>query len=407
MTSHTTASQPSAARSASTELRVPGMILGAIIIVGLLIGVAFALNALTGIFASPTVGSGVEASPRPTGFAEWASWTISDITSPQFYKSPIASIGLFLGAALAWWAWKRGRAWAGIPVSYGSGLWPWILGSASLSLLLSNLAFGWRIDDTWQSTFIPFVCVPAAIVLIYGAGWKTLFTGAILGAGIATPLSIPLIVYVTEPLGLPGVAANTMAMALGTAISCFIARFLPWMHLPAPTAAPAQDIAPVTTTSGPPTLWKDATWTMRRVIADFSEAQFWATELASIGMLVGLAVTVMIGPAELVSLIPQIIVAQGLTAAIGVVVWHKGLRGGGYVPTYIPVVSVAPACVLVFGGGVPAIVLGALAGALIGPFISRLVEAVLPSDFHPVIAFTFSMAVTTSIVVPSLSLILS
>lgn len=406
MTSSTT-TPDSVSRKDPTELRAPGMIIGAVIIVVLLIGVAFALDAVKGIFAGGAPAPAASASPQPEGFGAWVSWTISDITSPQFYKLPLASIGLFLGAALAWWAWKHGRAWGGIAVSYGSGLWPWILGSATLSLILSNVAFGWRIDDTWQSTFIPFVCVPAAIVLIYGSGWKTLFTGAVLGAGIATPLSIPLIMYVTVPLGLPGVAANTMAMALGTAISCLIARYLPWMERPAAPKQDAAPAAPATTITGTPTLWKDAAWTMRRVIADFSEAQFWATELASIGMLIGLAVTVMIGPAELAGLLPQILVAQGLTAAIGVVVWRRGLRGGGYVPTYIPVVSVAPACVLAFGGTVPAIILGAVLGALIGPFISRLIEKILPSDFHPVIAFTFAMAVTSAIVVPTLGLILN
>ena len=30
----------------------------------------------------------------------------------------------WLGAALAWWAGTRNKRWSGLPISYGSGLWP-------------------------------------------------------------------------------------------------------------------------------------------------------------------------------------------------------------------------------------------------------------------------------------------
>jgi hypothetical protein len=348
------------------------------------------------------------------GYADWlkrvqlgdglarVQWALGDMTEPQFYKSWIASLGLLAGAAVAWWAGTRRKRWAGMPLSYGSGLWPWILGSASLSLILSNLIFGWRLSEGWQPTFVPFVCVATAVVLIYGAGWSVFFTGAILGAATTTPVAMLLIDHVTAPLGLPAVVANTAAMSIGTTISFVVCRYLPWMHLPAD--APVVATAP-TTIAGPPTVTKDAIWTMRRIVADFTETQFYANELASVGVILGVVGTFMLNPLSPAygsGLLPHVLFAQALTSAIGVVVWRHLYRGGGWAPTYISVVSVAPATVLAFDGSAVSIVVGAVAGALICPAIARPISARLPRDFHPFIGNTTSMAISTALVIAAM-----
>jgi hypothetical protein len=328
-------------------------------------------------------------------------WALGDMTEPQFYKSWIASLGLLAGAAIAWWAGSRGKRWAGMPISYGSGLWPWILGSASLSLILSNLIFGWRLSEGWQPTFVPFVCVATAVVLVYGAGWSVFFTGAILGALTTTPVAMLLIDHLTAPLDLPPVVANTAAMSIGTAISFILCRYLPWMQVPEPVDAPIAVAAP-TTIVGPVSTAKDALWTIRRIIADFTETQFYANELASIGVIVGVVAAFLFNPlypAYGSGLLPHILFAQALTSAIGVVVWRHLYRGGGWAPTYISVVSVAPATVLAYNGSTVSIIVGAVAGALICPVIARPISARLPKDFHPFIGNTTSMAVTTAFVI--------
>jgi hypothetical protein len=294
-----------------------------------------------------------------------------------------------------------------MPISYGSGLWPWVLGSSALSLVLSNLAFGWKLSEGWQPTFIPFVCVATSLVLIYGRGWPVLFTGAVMGAITTTPVAMLLITYVTGPLGLPPVVANTLAMSFGATLTFVVSRGLPWMVLPA--AAPhTTDPQTATTIDGAPTRSKDAIWTIRRIIADFTETQFYANELASIGVILGVTLAFVLNPlvpSYGTALLPHILFAQALTSAIGVVVWRRLYRGGGWAPTYISVVSVAPATVLAFNGSALSIVVGAIAGALLCPVIARPISNRLPSDFHPFIGNTMSMAISTAIVVTAVGLI--
>ncbi|MGR0160790.1 hypothetical protein [Paenarthrobacter nitroguajacolicus] len=396
-----------------TELSLAGLLIGATAVVALFGALTAGISALSPVLADqgPTYTEWVQ--PLPNDLLTRTQWALGDMTEPQFYKSWLASIGLLAGAALAWWAGNRGKKWAGMPISYGTGLWPWILGSATLSLALSNLAFGGGLGEGWQPTFVPFVCVATATVLVYGKGWPVFLTGAILGAVTTTPVAMVLINFVTGPLALPSVVANTLAMSIGAAATFIIARYLPWMRLPKP--APQQDRdahavpqVPARTIPGTPTLIKDAVWTVRRVIADFTETQFYANELASIGVILGVVAAFLMNPlfpAYGTNLLPQILFVQALTSAIGVIVWRKLYRGGGWAPTYISVVSVGPASVLAYNGSALSIIGGAIAGALLCPLIARFVSARLPNDFHPFIGNTISMAISVSIIVPGLGLV--
>lgn len=392
-------------RTGPGELRLPGMVLGGVLVVTAFALLAEALSAIARGRAGSGYDTWIADLPRDLGARLW--WALGDVTEPQFYKSPAAAVGLLAGAALAWWAGRRGHRWAGQAISYGSGLWPWVLGGASLSLLLSNLAFGWRLEEGWQPTFVPFVCVATAVVLVYGRGWHVLLTGAVLGAATTTPIAMILIDTVTGPVGLPSVVANTAAMSVGTAMSFLLCRVLPWMRrVPAPEQAPAPDSPPIPATRR--TVLQDAMWTVRRVVTDFTETQFYANELASVGLLAGLTVAVVLdasSPAYGTGLVPQILLAQVLTSAIGVILWRRHYRAGGWVPTYISVVSVAPATVLAYGGALPASLVGAVAGAVLCPAIARPISARLPKDFHPFIGNTISMAVATSVIVPAVGLI--
>lgn len=382
------------------ELSLPGVLAGAALVVA-----AFGLLA-AGMTSLGSRLSGTEYTAwLPTVATDTvarAQWVLGDMTEPQFYKSWIASLGLLCGAALAWWAGSRGRRWAGLPISYGSGSWPWLVGASTLSLLLSNLAYGWWLEEGWQPTFVPFVCVAAATVLVYGRGWPVLLTGAVLGALTTTPVAMLLIATVTGPLELPAVVANTLAMSIGTAVSFLVIRRLPWMRLPALVPdTPAAPQPPARTTTGQPTFGKDVVWSARRVVADFSETQFFANELASIGVVLGAVAAFLVSPlfpAYGTGLLPHILLAQALTSAVGVVVWRSLYRGGGWAPTYVSLVSVAPATVLAHDGSWGSIVYGAVAGALLCPVIARPISARLPADFHPFIGNTLSMAVSTTVV---------
>ncbi|GAA4907802.1 hypothetical protein EV188_107182 [Actinomycetospora succinea] len=390
-------------RRSRPELTLPGTLLGAA--ASVIVAGALAL----GLWAA-TRGAVGDSYTRwtaelPGDPLARATWTLGDMTEPQFYKAPVASVGLLLGAALAWWAGRRGARWAGRAIAYGTGRWPWVFGAATLSLVLSNLAFGWRLGEGWQPTFVPFVCVAAALVLVQGAGWRVLLTGAVLGAVTTTPVAMLLIATVTDPLGLPYVVANTAAMSIGTAVSFLVCRVLPWM--PGPVPAPVESPAPATEPAPlrAPTVLSDAIWTARRVLTDFTETQFYANELASVGVLVGVVVAVLVDPtlpAYGGGVIPAILFAQALTSAVGVVVWRRLYRDGGWAPTYVSLVSVAPAAVITYDGSLVAGVVGAVVGALLCPLVARPVSRRLPADFHPFIGNTVAMAVVTAVVVPLL-----
>lgn len=392
-----------APKKTATEFGVIGTALGALASVILAGVIALVLHTLAQ--QSPRLSPAFEgwaASVTNSPFAA-VRWFFGDMTEPLFYKSELAACGLLAGALLAWFAGRRGKNWAG-QLTYGTGLWPWVLTSASLSLLLSTLVFGRMLDDGWQPTFVPFVCVAPALVLMYGPGWRTCMTGAVLGAFSVTPTALVLIPTVAAPLGLPAVVTNVLAMSLGSVLAFLIARKLPWLVLRNSTQQP-QAIHPP---SGVNPVLRDAIWAARRVLSDFTETQFFANELASAGMILGVATAFLLNPALPAygsNLVPHILFAQALTSAIGVVLWRGWFRNGGWAATYASLVSVAPAAVLAYDGSWQSIIGGALLGAVLAPPIARAISARLPEGFHAVIGNTAAMAISTAVALPILGLL--
>ncbi|WP_416403823.1 hypothetical protein [Arthrobacter sp. LFS091] len=374
---------------------------------------AFGVAGIMGIVAVVLHGLGQQSPYVGPGYSGWAQaaadspaaaarWFLGDMTEPLFYKSDLAALGLLAGAGLARWVGRRqGR------VGRRESLGPWILASASLSLLLSNVAFGWLLDDGWQPTFVPFVCVAPAVVILYGAGWQTCLTGAVLGAATVTPLALIFIPILANPLGLPPVVANVLAMSGGSILSFLVARRLPWLvlrerepDLGAERNLPASGFNQ--------SLLGEALWAARRVIRDFTETHFIAKGFASVGMLSGAVVAHVLNPglpSYGSGLLPHILFAQALTSAIGVVLWRGWYLDGGWAATYASVVSVAPAAVLATGGSFFGVVGGAILGAVLAPPLARVFSAKLPADFHPVVGNTAAMAVSTAVAVPLLGLL--
>jgi len=336
-------------------------------------------------------------------------WCVGDTTEAEFFKSAIGGLGMLAGGWAAHAAYRRGSRWAGFPISYGTGLWPWLLASAALGLLLSDVAWGWTLSATatWQPTFVPFVSVPPAVVLVYGAGWRVAGTGAVLGAVLTTPISLAVVNFFCYPLGLPAVIGNVTGMWAGALIAFFICRHLPWM--PSPLAgsvgdAGQEDVTAADEQASAP-LRQGPAWVVRRVLADFTEAQFYGNEVAAVGLIGGTVLTYLLNPAAPVygsKLLPAMLAAQVLTATIGVLVYRRQWASAGWYPTFVPVVSVAPAVVLTFGATVQAVAVGAVLGALAGPPLAAWVAKRLPADFHPFIGNVVSMTVCTLIIVPLL-----
>jgi MFS transporter, ENTS family, enterobactin (siderophore) exporter len=327
----------------------------------------------------------------------------SAASEPNFYGSALAGLGLLAGGAVAHCLQTKKRSWQGFAQACGSGLWVPMLASALLGVAISNLAWGWTLaDDSWQPLFVPFVSVSPTIVLMFGADVKTVLTGGVLGGLITPPLSIFGADVICPWVGVPPVVGITGGMAVGALIAFMICRHLPWLPVPlhlqrraeAPTPAPAQKRGP--------------TWLLRRGVADFSEAQFFGSEWAGFGLILGVVVGYLLNPALPAygsGLLPQILAAQVLTAIIAVTLWRGQWARRPFYPTFVPVVSIAPACVLAYGGTATSIIAGAVLGAVFSPPLAAAISSRLPTDFHPFIGNVAAMAIATSLIVTPLQLL--
>lgn len=328
-------------------------------------------------------------------------WIIGDISEVAFYKHELPALGLLLGAALAHWAHVRGYRWQGFAICYGTGLWPWLFTSSLLGLLLSHALWGWTLaSGTWQPTFVAFVSLPAAMVLLFGGGWRVTLTGAMLGALLVTPASLLLVNYLCYPLQLPVVIGNVGGMALASVLAFSLCKYLPSLVRDALPAVTPQAIARKPDYG--------VVWTLRRVLADFSEAPFFGNELASLGLLLGVLLAYVLAPGAPAygsQLVIQIVAGQALASLVGVLFWRRQWMARGWYPTYIPIVSIVPAAVLTLGGQWQVVVTSAVLGALIAPPLAVAISQRLPGHIHGYVGNVLSMAISTLGIVPLVALL--
>lgn len=382
----------------SARLRAQALILTGVVGAGLALAcIAWALA--LGVDGSPAWdGDYGDVPGMVVGF-------VASVTEPQFYAVLSASACLLLGGAFAHLASRRGWSSQGFVQACGTGLWPWAVGSGLLSMLMSYLLWGWTLaPGSWQPLFVPLVSVAPAMVVLYGPGRRTGLTAAVMGAVLAPPISVVAVEYVCQPLDLPGVVGATTGMWVGAAAAFVLTPLLPWM--PPPGAWRADRVRPAENGGEDPTASR--LWVVRRALADFSEAQFFGNEWASAAMILGAVVAFAVSPSTLVygtGLFAAVLAAQTLTALTGVVAWRGRWRRHGFYPTFVPVVSVAPATVLMYDGTVAAVVLGALAGALVAPPLGAALAHRLPTSFHPFVGYVASMSLSTAAIVSALALV--
>ena len=348
----------------------------------------------------------VVSQQAPSSFFYKIIWFIQDFTNAQFYASVFAGLGMLLGAVIAYGLSTRHSAKGGFTISYVVGIWPWVFAAQFLGLVISDFVCQYislltTTEMTWIPTFIPFVSIPVIVVLVYGPNWRSVLTGAVLGGVTGTPIGTAIIMYVLNPLNLPAVAANTFTMALTGIISLEVCRHLPWMKKPEPetwlTPPEPED-------AGMKPNAKDTSspmWFLRRVLADFTEAQFWGNEWASGFMILGLLLDWFINPASTYygsGLLPIMLSCAILSSAVGIFLYHKQWTDNPFYPTFVPVVSVVPGTVLIFQGDVVLSILAAIMGGVLGGPFAAAIGRHIPEGWHPMIANTFSMSVCTIIV---------
>jgi hypothetical protein len=330
-------------------------------------------------------------------------WFVQDFTNAQFYASFFAGIGMLLGAVIAYYLSMKRSSKSGFTISYTVGIWPWVFAAQLLGLIISVFVCNYvnLLEITgmgWVPTFIPFVSIPVIVVLIYGPSWRSVLTGAIFGGLTGPAIGTGLIYYIMNPLNLPAVAANTFTMSLTGIIVLEMCRHLPWMKKTELQSQPEpenDDKKPAVNDTS------TASWFVRRVFADFTEAQFWGNEWASGLMIVGLLADWFINPQSVYygnGTVPLMLSCAILSSAIGVFLYHKQWTELGFYATFVPVVSIVPGIVALTGGNPVFGVLAAVIGGIIGPPFADAINRHIPEGWHPMIGNTFSMSVCTLII---------
>lgn len=328
-------------------------------------------------------------------------WFFMNFTEPNFFAGIFSGVMVIVGGLVAWILSMKHSKFAGFDICYGSSsMWPWVLASQVISLMLAIFVFGYigwfdAEGTTWIPTFIAVVGAPPSIMLLYGPSVPALLTSSVLGGLICAPTAYWLGNSVIPVLGVPGVVGNVSAMAISGVIICYIVKILPFVK-----KVPVKDHR-----EGLPAKTEDvysAGWAVRRALAEFSEPHFYGNEIASVFLLIGLAIDCLLS-GEMVaygggSIIGAVLLSQFVGAGVGIFFYASKFENGGWYATYVPVVSVGPACVLMFGGTIPVALISGILGGIMGAPVADFFAGKLPDGVHGTNANVTSMALCTIIV---------
>lgn len=97
-------------------------------------------------------------------------------------------------------------------------------------------------------------------------------------------------------------------------------------------------------------------------------------------------------------LFPAILLSQIITGAIAIYVYWDNWIENDFFPTFVPIVSVAPAMVLMFGDSMWIIIISSILGAIACPAIAVMINEHIPKYWHGMVEFTASMAICSCLV---------
>lgn len=326
-------------------------------------------------------------------------WLIGDMTEAPFHKTILGGIGLVLFAFLAYLLARTKSKWQGFTISGGADTFLWVFTSSIIGLALSVYLFGDNLARGWVPTFVPFVSVPAAVVLVYGGGWKNTLTGAVLGSLFTFPISTLIIEKILTPWNLPGLSGNTLGMCFGAIIVFEMCHALPWMKMPEKKIQ-SEDVDTSEEVKSDEISFNNS-WFIRRLLADLTECNFFGNELASAGLIIGSLISWGLNPSHPAygSLnFPALLLSQFLTGAISIFIYYDNWKKYGWYPTFLSGVSIAPAIVLFFGGSMQSVLAGSILGAIAAPPLAHFISRNVPSHWHPFVGNTFSMGVCTMVI---------
>ncbi len=336
------------------------------------------------------------------------AWMLGDWGDPAYQKTALGGLMMILGAAIAVFLEKKKKCVFG--VCYGTGLFWRMLSAQFLAAIISNFLYQnlFRTQDIgFVPTFIPIVSITPGLILVYGGEWRKVITAGVFGGLIGCPFAYFIFKLFVQPWGLIGAVAWVTPMIVGALVAFEACKYLPWM------AKQASDpVEPVKQTASSD-ITEDASaccapamndsWFIKRVFADFTEANFYGSEVAGFLFIVGGIITIYLNPFNpgygngntyLAMLSSQI-----LAASIGIFLyWHRWYELGWY-PTFVPVVTMGPTFVILYGPSLHVVVTGAAVGALFMPPFANWVARSLPSHQHPYIGAVTSMFVNCIVMI--------
>ncbi len=287
-------------------------------------------------------------------------------------------------------------------------MFPWVLASQLLSLGFTIFIFRYTHllgtgEYTWLPTFITVVAVPPSLMLLYGPSYRALFTGSILSALVSYPIAFWIMDRIIPVINVPGVVANVTTMAITGIAVVKVCHLLPWMKkVPCPIIDKDE---PELTEDEKRKAMSKPSWSLRRALADFTEALFYGNEIAGAFVIIGVSIDWILNaghPGYGSGVLPAIILSQFIAAAVGIYLYFDKWVVNGFAGTFVPVVSVGPACVLMFGGTIPvalfAGIMGGVLGAPIAEYLFDRLVATPEEDYHPTVGNVSAMAVCTIIV---------
>lgn len=382
-------------------------------LVGFIIVILLALVFLYGMPALPSLGIGenysemVAKTPNELGAA--IRWALGDWNDAQFYKSWIGGLLLIIGGFVAYLLEKSNSKYKGFGVSYGSGLWPSVLAATVLADFISNLLYTHLlINDpiakqiAWVPTFIPVCSLAAGAILTFGSGWKKILTAGILGGLVGCPGSYFIIKYICVPTGMPVAVGNVGVMVVASILFHETYQYVPWMRKQAIMPVVAEVTQPAPEVKSEPKLAYEEDnqdfLFVRRVFADLCEANFYGSEWAGLLMVIGLVIQVVLNnqnPAYGSGMLGPILASQFLASGIGLYVyWHR-FKQLGWIATFVPVVTLGPAAVLLYGSHLYVVLTAAIFGGLFGAPIAGYISSHIPKHWHSYTGAVSSMLIIT------------
>jgi hypothetical protein len=334
-------------------------------------------------------------------FCAKITWLLADWTQPAFQSTFLGAVFMIVGAIVSMILVNRKKSFCTFGVCNNMGLFWKILASQFISAVIANFLFTKLFDKSadlgnFVPTFIPGASFTPALVLVYGGQWYKVITAGILGGFIGPPLAAFTYINFVEPWGLLGAVAWVTPMIIGGLLCFEVCKYLPWMAKQvSDKAGPIPDSASAGTVSAL-SLKMDGRWFIKRVFADFSEANFYGSEIAGFMFILGGIISVFLNPANPAygsRLYFAILSSQILTSAIGIFLyWHRYFELGWY-PTFIPVVTLGPGFIWLYGTDLHVLLTGAMIGGVFMPPFGNWISRKLPAHHHGYIGSVTSMFV--------------